>query len=367
MMIEEAQRVLEEVRTLEEELALPETVGDAKRFRELGRRHARLIPAADLAKAYLRLLEDLDEWREATRNADADFASEARAELAQLEPTCEALEKELQLALVPKDPADEGACVLEIRAGTGGDEASLFAGDLVRMYLRWCETAGFKASMVDASEGTAGGFKEAIVQVEGAGAFGKLRFEAGVHRVQRVPATEAQGRIHTSAASVVVLPDQDEDIEIRIDPADLRVDTYRAQGAGGQHVNKTESAVRITHIPSGIVTSCQTQRSQLQNRETAMRMLRSKMLDRARIEKQSAADAVRKDAVGTGDRSDKIRTYNFPQNRLTDHRIGLTLYRLESVMQGDIAEILDSLRLADSMARLAAASRPAGIGMGTGS
>jgi len=364
-MIEEARRILEEVRTLEEELALPETVADSKRFRDLGRRHARLLAAADLARAYLRLLDDLEEWREASRSADSEFASEARRELGVLEAAREPMEKELQLALAPRDPADEGGCVMEIRAGTGGDEASLFAGDLVRMYLRWCETSGFKASLVDASEGTAGGFKEAVIQVEGAGAFGKLRFEAGVHRVQRVPATEAQGRIHTSAASVVILPDQDDEIEIRIDPADLRVDTYRAQGAGGQHVNKTESAVRITHVPTGLVAACQTQRSQLQNRETAMRMLRSKMLDRARLEKQSAADAVRKDAVGTGDRSDKIRTYNFPQNRLTDHRIGLTLYRLESVMQGDIAEILDALRLADSMARLANASQAQGLGVGS--
>lgn len=364
-MIEEAGRILEEVRALEEELALPETVADAKRFRDLGRRHARLAPAAELARTYLRLLEDLEEWREASRSSDSEFASEARRELEQLEVRREPMEKELQMALVPRDPADDGGCVLEIRAGTGGDEASLFAGDLVRMYLRWCENNGFKASLVDASEGTAGGFKEAILQIEGAGAFGKLRFEAGVHRVQRVPATEAQGRIHTSAASVVILPDQDDEIEIRIDTADLRIDTYRAQGAGGQHVNKTESAVRITHIPTGLVAACQSERSQLQNRETAMRMLRSKMLDRARTEKQSAEDAVRKDAVGTGDRSDKIRTYNFPQNRLTDHRIGLTLYRLDSVMQGDIGEILDSLRLADSMERLAAASRSAGLGMGT--
>ena len=366
-MIDEARRILDEVRALEEELALPETVADAKRFRDLGRRHARLLSAAELARTYLRLLDDLEEWREASRSADAEFASEARHELESLEADREPLEKELQMALVPHDPADEGGCVLEIRAGTGGDEAALFAGDLVRMYLRWCETAGMRATLVDASEGASGGFKEAIVQIDSAGAFGKLRFEAGVHRVQRVPATEAQGRVHTSAASVVVLPDQDDDIEIRIDPAELRIDTYRAQGAGGQHVNKTESAVRITHIPTGLVAACQSERSQLQNRETAMRMLRSKMLDRARQEKQCAQDAVRKDAVGTGDRSDKIRTYNFPQNRLTDHRIGLTLYRLDSVMQGDIGEIIDALRLADSMERLAAASRNAGLASGSSS
>ncbi|MCB9497543.1 MAG: peptide chain release factor 1 [Fibrobacteria bacterium] len=361
-MREEATHLLEELRSLEEELALPETLADSRRFRDLGRRHSRLQPAAQLARTYLQLLDDLAEWREATRSGDEEFASEARRELADLEGRREPLEKSLQLALIPRDPADDGSCVLEIRAGTGGDEASIFAGDLVRMYMRWCETAGFRASLVDASEGTQGGFKEAILQVEGAGAFGRLRFEAGVHRVQRVPSTETQGRIHTSAASVVVLPDQDEEIEIRIDTSDLRIDTYRAQGAGGQHVNKTESAVRITHLPSGLVAACQSERSQLQNRETAMRMLRSKLLDRARTEQQSAQDAVRRDAVGTGDRSDKIRTYNFPQNRLTDHRIGLTLYRLDSVMQGDIAEILDGLRLADSMERLAAASRRSSLG-----
>lgn len=366
-MIDKARRILDEVRSLEEELALPETVADAKRFRDLGRRHARLLVPAELARTYLHLLEELEEWREASRSSDADFAAEARREVDDLETKRAPLEKEFQLALVPRDPADEGSCVMEIRSGTGGDEAALFAGDLVRMYLRWCETTGLRATLVDASEGTAGGFKEAVLQIEGTGAFGKLRFEAGVHRVQRVPTTEAQGRVHTSAASVVVLPDQDEEIDIRIDPADLRMDTYRAQGAGGQHVNKTESAVRITHIPTGLVAACQMERSQLQNRETAMRMLRAKMLDRARQEKQTAKDAVRRDAVGTGDRSDKIRTYNFPQNRLTDHRIGLTLYRLDAIMQGDLGEVLDALRLADSMERLAAASHSAGLGVGSAS
>jgi peptide chain release factor 1 len=211
--------------------------------------------------------------------------------------------------------------------------------------------------LVDASEGASGGFKEAVIQLDGAGAFGRMRFENGVHRVQRVPDTESQGRVHTSAATVVVFPETDDEIEIRIDPTELRVDTYRAQGAGGQHVNKTESAVRFTHLPTGIVAACQSERSQIQNRETAMRMLKAKLLDRERTMRRESIDAARRDAVGTGDRSDKIRTYNFPQNRLTDHRIGLTLYRLESVMQGDIGEILDALRLADSLNRLEAQSR----------
>lgn len=356
-MIEKARRVLDEQRALEEEMSLPETVADNARFRELGRRYARLGPAAQAARSYLQWSEERDEWEQATRSDDAEFASEARRELARLESQREELEKALRFSLIPKDPADDGTCVMEIRAGTGGDEAALFAGDLVRMYLRHFESLGWKAVVTDSSEGTAGGFKEAILQVDAPGAFGRMRFESGVHRVQRVPATEAQGRVHTSAATVAVLPETDDEIEIRIDPSDLRVDTYRAQGAGGQHVNKTESAVRLTHLPTGTVAACQSERSQIQNRETALRMLKAKLLDLERNQRRQAEDSLRRDAVGTGDRSDKIRTYNFPQNRLTDHRIGLTLYRLDSVVQGDIAEILDALRLADSLSRLEAQAR----------
>lgn len=351
-MIDKARRVLDEVRALEEEMSLPEVVSDNNRFRELGRRHARLGVAAQIARDYVSWAEDRDEWEEASRSSDSEFASEARREVERLDARREPLEQGLRLALIPKDPADEGSCVIEVRSGTGGDEAALFAGDLVRMYLRFAESAGWKATLVDASEGASGGFKEAVLQIDGSGAFGRMRFENGVHRVQRVPETEAQGRVHTSAATVVVLPETDDEIEIHIDPSELRVDTYRSQGAGGQHVNKTESAVRLTHLATGIVAACQSERSQIQNRETAMRMLKAKLLDKARTEKREILDTARRDAVGTGDRSDKIRTYNFPQNRLTDHRIGLTLYRLESVMQGDIAEILDALRLADNLRRL---------------
>jgi peptide chain release factor 1 len=356
-LIDKARRVLDEVRSLDEEMSLPEVVSDNTRFRDLGRRRARLSRAAQAAREYLRWSDDHAEWEEATRSGDAEFANEARREVARLDSEKEPLEQALRMALIPKDPADDGSCVVEVRSGTGGDEAALFAGDLVRMYLRHAETAGWKASLVDASEGASGGFKEAVLQIDGAGAFGRLRFENGVHRVQRVPDTESQGRVHTSAATVVVFPETDDEIEIRIDPSELRVDTYRAQGAGGQHVNKTESAVRFTHLPTGIVAACQSERSQIQNRETAMRMLKAKLLDRERSMRRESIDAARRDAVGTGDRSDKIRTYNFPQNRLTDHRIGLTLYRLESVMQGDIGEILDALRLADSLKRLEAQSR----------
>ena len=350
-MIEESRKVIEELTMAEEELALPETVADSKRFRELGRRHARLSKVTSVAQEYLKLRTDLEEWTGML--SDPDYASEARREIAQLEVRLEPMEKELQLLLVPRDPMDDGGCMLELRQGTGGDEACIFAGDLLRMYQRYCELQGWKVTLLDANEGTSGGFKEAILQVEGDGAYGKLKFESGVHRVQRVPATEAQGRVHTSAATVAVLPEAEGDIEININPADLRMDTYRAQGAGGQHVNKTESAVRITHIPSGLVAACQTQRSQLQNRETAMKMLRSKLYDREVQERHAREASARKSSVGTGDRSAKVRTYNFPQNRLTDHRIGLTLYRLESVMQGDVGEIIDSLILADSMERLA--------------
>ncbi|MEK7394981.1 MAG: peptide chain release factor 1 [Fibrobacterota bacterium] len=359
-MIDKARRVLDEVRALEEEMSLPETISDNARFRDLGRRHARLGSAAALARKYISWQDDLSEWTEASRSDDAEFAAEARREVARLELEREALEHELRLALIPRDPADDGACVIEVRSGTGGDEAALFAGDLVRMYLRYCESQNWKTTLVDASEGASGGFKEAVIQVEGVGPYGRLKFESGVHRVQRVPDTEAQGRVHTSAATVVIMAEQDDEIDIVVNTGDLRVDTYRAQGAGGQHVNKTESAVRLTHLPTGTVAACQSERSQIQNRETAMRMLKAKLLDKARAEKRGAEDAVRRSAVGTGDRSDKIRTYNFPQNRLTDHRIGLTLYKLEAVIQGDIGEILDALRLADSMERLAQQAR--GIG-----
>lgn len=350
-MIEESKKILEELRMAEEELSLPETMADPKRFRELGRRHARMAKIATAARDYLKLREDLDEW--AAMLEDPDYASEARRELAALESRREPMESELQLLMVPRDPIDDGGCILEVRQGTGGDEASLFAGDLVRMYQRYCETNGLKVQILDVSEGSVGGYKEAVLQIDGEGAYGKLKYESGVHRVQRVPATEAQGRVHTSAATVVVLPEAEGDIEITINPADLRVDTYRAQGAGGQHVNKTESAIRITHIPTGLVAACQTQRSQMQNRETAMKMLQSKLYDKELQERQQKEASTRKSSVGTGDRSAKIRTYNFPQNRLTDHRIGLTLYSLDRVMTGEIREILDGLALADSMEKLA--------------
>jgi len=356
-MIEKSRKILEELRFCEEELALPETVADSKHFRELGRRHARLSKAGEAAQAYIQLRADQEEWTRMLE--DPELSGDARRELSELEAKRGPLEQELQLLLVPRDPVDDGGCILEVRQGTGGDEAGLFAGDLLRMYLRFCDNQGWKTQLVDASEGASGGFKEAVLQIDGDGVYGRLKYESGVHRVQRVPDTEAQGRVHTSAASVVVMPESEGDIEIKINPDDLRTDTYRAQGAGGQHVNKTESAVRITHIPTGLVAACQSERSQMQNRETAMHMLRVKLYDKELRERQERDASVRRGAVGTGDRSAKIRTYNFPQNRLTDHRIGLTLYKLDSVIQGDLGEVLDALTMADAMEKLAAAGSAA--------
>jgi peptide chain release factor 1 len=259
----------------------------------------------------------------------------------------------LQAALLPKDPDDDRNAFLEIRAGTGGDESALFAGDLARMYLRWCERAGFRAEVLSESPAELGGYKELVLRIEGAGAYGKLRFESGGHRVQRVPATESQGRIHTSAATVAVLPEPDDADEVNLNPAELKIDTFRASGAGGQHVNKTDSAVRITHLPTGIVAECQDDRSQHRNKAKAMAVLVARLQDKERSERAAREAAARKSLVGSGDRSDRIRTYNFPQGRLTDHRINLTLYKLASVMDGDLDDVIEALRAARAAEQLA--------------
>jgi peptide chain release factor 1 len=358
-VIDKARRVLDEVRALEEEMSLPETISDNARFRDLGRRHARLGSAAALARKYVAWQEDLSEWTEATRSDDSDFAAEARREVARLELERETLEQELRLALIPRDPADDGACVIEVRW-----ELVAMKPPCSRAIWCACTCATAKAKTGKRPWSTPPKGRRAASRKRSSGRWSRVLTDGSSSKVecivQRVPDTEAQGRVHTSAATVVIMAEQDDEIDIVVNTADLRVDTYRAQGAGGQHVNKTESAVRLTHLPTGTVAACQSERSQIQNRETAMRMLKAKLLDKARAEKRGAEDAVRRSAVGTGDRSDKIRTYNFPQNRLTDHRIGLTLYKLEAVIQGDIGEILDALRLADSMERLAQQAR--GIG-----
>lgn len=333
-----AQR-FEEVTAL---LAEPSIQNDQDRFRALSREYAQLNPLVGCFKKYLGTLEDLSYAQSLLDDKDPQVRSLAKEEQAHAEERKEALAQELQILLLPKDPNDERNIFLEIRAGTGGAEAALFAGDLYRMYSRYAEQKGWRAEAVSESEGEHGGYKEIIVRISGQDVYSRLKFEAGTHRVQRVPETEAQGRIHTSACTVAVLAEADE-IDIDINPADLRVDTYRASGAGGQHVNRTDSAVRITHIPTGIVVECQDERSQHKNRARAMSLLKSRILS-AEQEKQSAEIAAsRKLQVGSGDRSERIRTYNFPQGRLTDHRINLTLYRLEAIMEGDLDPVIDPL------------------------
>ena len=328
---------------------------DATQFVALSRELSSINDVADSIRArrlIARELVGLD-----TMLADASLDREMRAlATTEREDALQRLEysdRELALALLPKDADDEKSAILEIRAGTGGDEAALFAGDLFRMYQRYAETHGWKLDLVSAAEGVAGGYKEIIASVEGRGVFARLKFESGVHRVQRVPATETQGRIHTSAATVAVLPEA-EDVDVDINDADLRIDTMRAQGAGGQHVNKTESAIRITHIPSGLVVMMQEERSQHRNKAKALGVLRSRLYDLERQKKDDARAGDRKAMVGSGDRSERIRTYNFPQGRLTDHRIGLTLYKLDKVIEGDLDEVFDALAAEDQAKKLAA-------------
>jgi peptide chain release factor 1 len=323
-------------------LAEPSIQNDQDRFRALSREYAQLNPLVGCFNKYLGAIEDLSYAQSLLDDRDPQVRSLAKEELVDAEDRKEALEKELQILLLPRDPNDERNIFLEIRAGTGGAEAALFSGDLYRMYSRYAEQKGWKAEVISESEGEHGGYKEIIVRISGQDVYSRLKFEAGTHRVQRVPETEAQGRIHTSACTVAVLAEADE-IDVDISPADLRVDTYRASGAGGQHVNRTDSAVRITHIPTGIVVECQDERSQHKNRARAMSLLKSRILS-AEQEKQSAEIAAsRKLQVGSGDRSERIRTYNFPQGRLTDHRINLTLYRLEAIMEGDLDPVIDPL------------------------
>lgn len=322
----------------------------------LSREFAEIGPVADKVKAYRRVgaeLADLDGLI-LDSATDSEMRAIATAEKPALEARRAALERDIRLALIPKDAMDERNVILEIRAGTGGDEAALFAGDLFRMYERYAAKQGWKTEIISASEGTMGGFKEIVAEIRGAGAFSKLKFESGVHRVQRVPDTEASGRIHTSTATVAVLPEA-EDVDIAINEADLRTDTMRAGGAGGQHVNKTESAVRITHIPSGIIVVVQEERSQHRNRAKAMALLRAKLYDAERQKRDAERAAERRGQVGTGDRSERIRTYNFPQGRVTDHRINLTLYKLPQIIEGEaIAEIMDALVTEHQAALLAA-------------
>jgi len=321
-----------------------DVIADQTRFREYSREYAELEPVAESFSRWQQAVEDQSSAEQMLQEDDAEMREMAREEIDLARERIEALEAELQILLLPKDPNDHRNVFLEVRAGTGGDEAAIFAGDLFRMYSRYAERKGWRIEVISASEGEHGGFKEVISRVAGEDVYAQLKFESGAHRVQRVPETESQGRIHTSACTVAVMPELDESAEIEINKADLRVDTFRASGAGGQHINKTDSAIRITHLPTGLVVECQEERSQHKNRAKAMALLASR-LKQAELDKQQAEQAsTRKSLVGSGDRSERIRTYNFPQGRLTDHRINLTLYRLNEVIAGDLDQVIQPLR-----------------------
>lgn len=348
--LEEIKRRFEEVGQL---IVQPEIVKELKKYKQLGKEYSDLEKIVIKYNKYKDALNHQEQAREVlAKEKDAELRELAKMELDDLESRIDGLEDELKQMLIPKDPNDDKSVILEIRAGTGGDEASLFAGDLWRMYQRFCDRKKLKMTALDFTEGTAGGYKEIITSVSGDGAYGLLKFESGVHRVQRVPATEQQGRVHTSAASVVVLPEV-EDVEIDINPADIEVQTARSSGAGGQNVNKVETKVQLTHKPTGIVITCQVERSQHGNRERAMQMLKSKLYEMELAKQQSEIGAARKSIVKTGDRSEKIRTYNYPQSRVTDHRIGFTKHNLPAVMNGEIDDFIEQLRIADSAEKMA--------------
>jgi len=335
------------------ELADPETARNPARLKQLGREHARLASIQQTHTKLEQLQGELAQAREVMHDKDAELVLLARADVERLRPDIERVERELTELLAPSDPLDDRDAIVEIRAGTGGDEAALFAADLFRMYTRFSERRGWKVEVMALSEGNLGGLKEAIFAARGAKAYGTLRYESGVHRVQRVPVTEAQGRIHTSAATVAVLPEA-EDVDVKIEEKDLRIDVFRSSGPGGQSVNTTDSAVRVTHLPTNLVVQCQDQKSQLQNKIKALEILRSRLLDRLVAEQEAARSRERRAQVGTGDRSAKIRTYNFPQNRVTDHRIHFTAHNLSHVLDGQLDELIAALKVAGERERLSA-------------
>jgi peptide chain release factor 1 len=346
-MLEKLKQLRKRYSELSEEMGKPEVATDHELYSELAKEYADLEFIIQKADKYEKALQQLEDTRNMLEETDdEDFREMAREEIQQLEEKTEALEREIRVLIIPPDPNDAKDVVMEIRAGTGGDEAGIFAGDLFRMYQKFAETKGWKIEILDANYAERGGFKEVIFSVSGKNVYGTLKFESGVHRVQRVPDTETQGRIHTSAASVVVLPEA-EDVEVEIDPNDLRIDVFRASGHGGQHVNTTDSAVRIVHIPTGIMATCQDEKSQHKNKAKAMKVLKARLYDLEMSKKQSQITSQRRSMIRSGDRSEKIRTYNYPQGRVTDHRIHLTLYRLGAIMEGEIDQIIEPLQIAD--------------------
>jgi len=324
-------------------LSDPDVIGNQNRFRELSKEYAQIGPVVDLYHRYEGFIQALAEAKELLNEPDLEMQALAKGEIKHTEEQLEKLEQELQVLLLPRDPNDDSNIFLEIRAGAGGDEASIFAGDLYRMYVRYAQTQNWQVEQISASHGEHGGYKEIIARIIGQGAYSLFKFESGVHRVQRVPQTEAQGRVHTSTCTIAILPEVDEIDEIDINPVDLRIDTFRSSGAGGQHVQKTDSAIRITHLPTGTVVECQDERSQHKNRARAMSLLKARLLAAERNKQQQQQAEERRHLVGTGDRSERIRTYNFPQGRLTDHRINLTLYQLPDIMEGNLTSVINAL------------------------
>jgi peptide chain release factor 1 len=342
-MLDKLQTIENKYEELEQQISDPAIIANQSEWQKLTRAHSKLSEIVSKFREYKKVHQGIADAREMlNEKLDEDFRDMVQAEFHELREQSEKLEAELQILLLPKDPNDDKNVIVEIRGGAGGDEAALFAGDLFRMYTRYADNQGWKTEVLDANPTGLGGFKEVVFVIEGDGAYSRLKYESGVHRVQRVPETEASGRIHTSTVTVAVLPEA-EDVDVEINNNDLRIDTYCASGAGGQYVNKTESAVRITHLPTGIVVQCQDEKSQLKNRDKAMRVLRAKLLEAAEAQQHAELAEIRKNQVGTGDRSERIRTYNFPQGRVTDHRIGLTLHKLDFVLNGDLDELISGL------------------------
>ena len=351
VVLDKLRAVEEKFQELESIISDPAVMGDMAKWQTYTKEHAQLLPIVEKYRSYKKVVERLEEARAMLVEKDEEMRALASEEVRELMPKKAALEEELLFLLLPRDPHDEKNVIVEIRGGVGGDEAALFAGDLFRMYTRYAERQHWKTELLSANATGIGGFKEVTFLVAGDGAYSKLKYESGTHRVQRIPVTESGGRIHTSAATVAVLPEAEE-VDVDIAANDLRIDTYCASGAGGQYVNRTETAIRITHIPTGIVVQCQDEKSQLKNKEKAMKVLRARLLDRARLEQAAEEAADRKSQVGSGDRSERIRTYNFPQGRVTDHRIGLTLHKIDAILNGELDELLTALITADQAEKL---------------